>query len=76
MGLQFRSNQLGDFLLAHHNAEPLFALRHNPILPLVGRSSQIWKINVTVLFKGVQLTLWEIKSGYIDGLGQARKNVF
>ena len=25
-------------------------------MPLVGRSSQIWKINVTVLFKGVQLT--------------------
>jgi len=45
-------------------------------MPLVGRSSQIWKINVTVLFKGAQLTLWEIKSGYIDGLGQARKNVF
>ena len=55
VGLQFRSNQLGDFLLAHHNAEPLFALRHNLILPLVGRSSQIWKINVTVLFKGAQL---------------------
>ena len=39
-----RGNQPGYLFLTHHNSEPLLAVRHHLVLPLIGRTSQVRKI--------------------------------
>ena len=40
-GYQFR-----DFVLSHHNAEPLFSVSHHSELSLVGCTCNIWQVDM------------------------------
>jgi len=39
---RFRRYQARNFVLTHYDSEPLLPLGHDPILPFIRGSSQVW----------------------------------